>query len=93
MQEQQRTEGDHAMYWEEGMAKKAGWEEGEGGLEEVAFFGLSKYLWIHTSFSINPSLQRETTCHTVWILIFHTFPRKQKHTGVFRPFWYLERNK
>ena len=70
---------------EEGMAKKAGLEEGEGSLEEVAFFGLSKHLWIHTSFSINPSLQRETTCQTVWILIFHTFPRKQKHAGICRP--------
>lgn len=36
---------------------------------------------------------RETTCRTVWILIFHTFPCKQKHTGMFRRFWYLERNK
>lgn len=71
---------------------ETGWEE-EGCLEKVAFFGLSKHLWIHTSFSINPSLWRETTCRTVWILIFHTFPCKQKHTGMFRHFWYLERNK
>lgn len=81
MQKQQRTEGDNAIDWEKAIAKKAGWEEGEGSLEDMAVFGVSKHLWIHTSFSINPSLQRKTTCHTVWILIFHTLPRKQKHNG------------
>lgn len=84
---QESRKGRNSCLWVESQAKKrkAAWKRW--------LFRLSKHLSIYGSFSMNPSLQRETACHIVWILIIHTFPCKQKHTGIFRALWYLEMNK